>query len=90
MVESSKMSGKKVSLHCKCIKILKSSSSLILINIIFNENDDDDDDDDDDNFITIPCFRDDLLRLLLTSFGSRDNLIFFCPGLDPSSSNTEH
>ena len=52
MVESFKMSGKKVSLHCKCIKILKSSSSLILINIIFNENDDDDDDDDDDdNFI---------------------------------------
>ena len=49
MVESSKMSGKKVSLHCKCIKILKSSSSLILINIICNENDDDD--DDDDNFI---------------------------------------
>ena len=49
MVESSKMSGKKVSLHCKCIKILKSSSSLILINIIFNENDDDD--DNDDNFI---------------------------------------
>ena len=49
MVESSKMSGKKVSLHCKCIKILKSSSSLILMNIIFNENDDDD--DDDDNFI---------------------------------------
>ena len=48
MVESSKRSGKKVSLHCKCIKILKSSSSLILINIIFNENDDD---DDDDNFI---------------------------------------
>ena len=42
MVESSKMSGKKVSLHCKCIKILKLSSSLILINIIFNENDDDD------------------------------------------------
>ena len=49
MVESSKMSGKKVSLHCKCIKIFKSSSSLIFINIIFNENDDDDDDDDDDN-----------------------------------------
>ena len=67
--------------------------ALIFINIIFNESDDDDDDDDDDDYIlthTIPCFRDDLLRLLLTSLGSRDNLIFFCPGLDPSSSNTEH
>ena len=54
MVESSKMSGKRVSSHCKCIKILKSSSSLILINIIFNENDDDDDDDDDNFILNIP------------------------------------
>ena len=54
MVESSKMSGKKVSLHCKCIKILKLSSSLILINVIFKENDDDDDDDDDKFILNIP------------------------------------
>ena len=39
---------------------------------------------------TIPGFRDDLLNPLLTSLGSKDNLIFFCPGLEPSSSNTEH
>ena len=54
MVESSKMSGKKVSLHCNCIKILKSSSSLILINVIFKENDDDDDDDDEKFILNIP------------------------------------
>lgn len=39
---------------------------------------------------TIPGFRDDLLSPLLTSLGSKDNLIFFWPGLEPSSSNTEH
>lgn len=39
---------------------------------------------------TIPCFKEDLVSPLFTSLGSKDNLTFFCPGFEPSSSKTEH
>lgn len=40
--------------------------------------------------LTIPCFKDDLVMPLLSSLGSTDNLIFLCPGFEPSVSKTEH